>query len=185
MRPLPRAVLLCMQHRSMPGVRQVLDSPRTGWDGTWCGKMPPPATYPPPPPAHCPGPLRPAASLFCPREDGAEGEGAGTPARPPPLPWSRRQHHGLALLRWWYGQAAQVFPAPHQRRGGASTTCALAPLEGLCPGVQRLQDLLTGAWNGWWHTHHQRVDGPVWLSAVHGPEFGTKGATVGQALQWR
>ena len=35
-------------------------------------------------------PLRPAASLFCPwhgdREDGAEGEGVGTPARPPHSP---------------------------------------------------------------------------------------------------
>ena len=80
-----------------------------------------------------------------------------------------------------------MFPAPHQRRGWASTVCALASLVGMCHVVLRLQDLLAGASNGWWHIHHQRMDGPVRLSAVQRPggaEFGTKGATVGQTLRW-
>ena len=118
----------------------------------------------------------------------AEAEDAGTTACPPPLPWHRRRHHGLVLLRWWYGQVARVFRAPDQRLGSANTTCVLAPLEGLCPGVLRLRDLFAGAWNGWWHTLHERVNGPVWLSAVQGPsgpDFGTKGATIAHALPWR
>ena len=28
-----------------------------------------------------------------------------------------------------------MFPIPHQRQGWASTTCAVAPLKGLCPGL--------------------------------------------------
>ena len=31
---------------------------------------------------------------------------------------------------------------------------------GLLPGVLRLQVLPAGAWNKWWHTHHQRGDLP-------------------------
>ena len=128
---------------------------------------------------------------FSPMARGPQGRGRGRGCRhaapAPPLPWNRRRHHSLAPLRWWHAQATLVFPAPHQCRGWASTVCALAPLVRL-PGVLRLQDLLAGDWNGWWHTDHQRGDGPVWLSAVQcpgGPEFRTKGATVGPALQWR
>ena len=81
-----------------------------------------------------------------------------------------------------------MFPNRPQRWGRAHTACALAPLVGLLPGVLRLQDLLAGAWNGWWHCGHRPADGAVLITAVDfpsGPEFGTKGATVGQALQWR
>ena len=85
----------------------------------------------------------------------------GTRPRPPLFLWHWRRHHGLALLRCWHNEATLVFPAPHQRRGWASTVCALTPLVGLCPGVLRLQDRLAEAWNGWWHTHDQRGDGPV------------------------
>ena len=59
---------------------------------------------------------------------------------------------------------------------------------GLLPGVLRLRDLLAGAWNGWWHCGHRPEDKAVYITAVvlpSGPEFGTKGATAGQALQWR
>ena len=98
----------------------------------------PPSPLPLPPTL---APLQPATAFFCScHEDQvasaagskaeAEVEDAGATPPPPPLPWHRRQHHGLALLRWWYGQAAQVFPIPNQRRGWASTTCVLAPLEG-------------------------------------------------------
>ena len=81
-----------------------------------------------------------------------------------------------------------MFPHRPLRWGWARTACALAPLVGLLPGVLRLQDLLAGAWNGWWHCGHLPEDGAVWITAVDlpsGPGFGTKGATVGQALQWR
>ena len=117
-----------------------------------------PATVPPPPPPTALPPLRPAASLFRPwygdDVDGAEGEGAGTPPPPPPTPlepaaapWSRP-----AVVVVWPCHSG--VPSPNQRRGLASTTCALAPLEGLCPRSLRLRDVLAGAWNGWWHTHH-------------------------------
>ena len=59
---------------------------------------------------------------------------------------------------------------------------------GLRPGVLRLNDLVAGVWNGWWHTQHQPGDGPVWLSALprpSSPKFGYKGAAVGQALRCR
>ena len=81
-----------------------------------------------------------------------------------------------------------MFLSRPQRWGWAPTACALAPLVGVLPGVLRLQDLLAGAWNGWWHCGHQPEDKAVWITAVvlpSGPEFGTTGATVGRALQWR
>ena len=114
--------------------------------------------------------------------------GPGPP--PAPLTEHQRRHHGLALVRWWYRQAALVFREGGRplRWGWARMACALAPLVGLLPGVLRLQDLLAGAWNGWWHCGHRPEDGAVWITAVDlpsGPEFGTKGATVGQAPQWR
>ena len=81
-------------------------------------------------------------------------------APPPPAPLTehQRRHHGLTLVRWWFRQATLVFPVRPQQRGWAHTVCALAPLVGLLPGVLRLQDLLVGAWNGWWHCGHRPED---------------------------
>ena len=100
-----------------------------------CHPVPP---SPPPPLAHCPGPpvtcREPLLSMAQGPPRRGRGRRRGHSGVPPLLPRSRRRHHGLALLRWWYGQAAQVLPAPHQRRGWASTTCALAPSRGYALG---------------------------------------------------
>ena len=114
---------------------------------------PPPSDHCPGPPATCRGPPVSCHQLFLPMARGplgrqrgrGRGRGRGHAAPAPPLPWHRRRHHGLALLRWWHTQSTLVFPAPHQRRGWASTVCAVAPLVELCPGVLRLQDLLAEA----------------------------------------
>ena len=117
---------------------------------------------------------------------GEDGRAARAP--PAPLTEHQRRHHGLALVRWWYRQAALVYRHPAARGGWARAACALAPLVCLLPGVLRLQEMLAGAWNGWRHCGHRPEDRAVWITAVDsptGPEFGTKGATVGQALRWR
>ena len=77
-------------------------------------------------------------------------------------------------------------PPPNSAGGGLAPPVPLPPSR--CPGVLRLQVLLAGTWNGWWHTHHRRVEGRIWLSGVEGadgPQSGTMGATLGHALQCR
>ena len=130
------------------------------------------------PPTPTPGPqrpglapCRPAARLFCTWRvdqevvDGDEAEDGDAGTRPqPPLPPLRNTSGGTTaspLVRWWYRQAALVFPSRPQRWGWAHTACALAPLVGLLPGVLRLQDLLAGAWNGWWRCGHRPEDKAV------------------------
>ena len=62
------------------------------------------------------------------------------------------------------------------------------PPAGLLPRVLRLPHLLAGAWNGWWLCRHWPKNKQSAITAVDSPrrpEFGAKGATVGQTLQWR
>ena len=159
-----------------------------------------PCTLPPTQP-HAPerpglAPCRPAARLLCTWRvdhevaDGGEAANEGTDARPlPPLPPSRNTIGGTTASPWFAGGTAR--PPRCSRtapsHGAWPTRPAPWPPSSACSlGFCGSRTSWRGAWNGWWHCGHWREDKAVWITAVHlprGPEFGTKGATVGQALQ--
>ena len=71
----------------------------------------PPPSPPPSAPAAKLGPLSTCSSTVLHMARGPRGRGRAQPRPPlPPLTEHQRRHHGLALVRWWYRQAAQAFP---------------------------------------------------------------------------
>ena len=109
---------------------------------------------------------------------------AAKPAPRPRLTPAHRRYWGIPHLRRWHSNAVLAYPQPPQRARWAAT-CALAPLDGICPRVVRLQDLLLRAWNGWRRAWQRSQDAPVWISAVPtaaGHDLGTKGAMVHEVV---
>ena len=76
---------------------------------------------------------------------------------------------GILLLEWRYGQAERVYPVPARRARWAASFCALAPLDGLCPGIIRMHDFPLGAWNGWSHSGRRSRGGQGLAACCSGP----------------
>ena len=153
-----------------------------------------PSTPAPAPRRPALAPFRPAASLFrtwrVDQEDVDGGEArdgdAGMWPRPPRPPSPSTS--GGTMASPWFAAVPPRHPGvsgPPPAAGLGQHRLCPAPLVGLLPGVLHLRDLLAGA-SRWWHCVHRPEDERVWITAVErpgGPKFGTKGATMGQALQ--